>query len=92
MTSIKSFDSVVLNVDQILFKKILICVIYYTEYFRNLDCKNSLYLVFNNVDACIEENNGNKYLIFASKDKYKEELENYTELWDEVRDHIEIKY
>ena len=35
--------------------------------------------VFNNVDAYIEENNEDKYLIFALTDKNKEALENYTE-------------
>ena len=40
--------------------------------------ENSLYLIFNNVDAYIEENNENKYLIFGSTDKNKEALENYT--------------
>ena len=56
---------------------------------RSLDDENSLYLIFNNVDVYIEENNGNKYLIFASTDKSKEVLENYTELWDEIKDQIE---
>ena len=40
---------------------------------KSLGGENSLYLVFNNVDAYIEKN---KYLIFASTDKNKEELEN----------------
>ena len=75
MTNIKNFDSNLLSVDQISFKNIE-CVIYDIEYFKNLDNKNSLYLVFNNVDAYIEENNKNKYLIFASTDKNKEALEN----------------
>ena len=53
---------------------------------KSLSDENSLYLVFNNVDGCIEcnsteESNENKYLIFASTDKNKEALENYTELW-----------
>ena len=48
------------------------------------------YLIFNNVDVYIEENNENKYLIFASKDKNKETLENYRELWNEVKNQIEL--
>ena len=51
--------------------------------------KYSLYLVFNNVYAYIEENNEDKYLIFILTDKNKEALENYTELWDEIKDQIE---
>ena len=50
---------------------------------------NYLYLVFNDVDACFEKNNENKYLVFALTDKNKEALENYKELWDEIKDEIE---
>lgn len=35
---------------------------------------DSIYLVFNNVDGCIEERNEHKYLIFALTDKNKEGL------------------
>ena len=55
-------------------------------YFKNLNSKNSPFLV----DAGIEENNEDKYLIFALTDKIKEVLENYTELWDEIKDQIEL--
>ena len=89
MINIKKFDPNLLSIDQTLFKKSTDCVIYYIGYFKNLDSSDSLYLVFNNVDAYIEENNENKYLIFASTDKNKEALENYTELWDESKDQIE---
>ena len=64
--------------------------IYGIEYFKNSDNKNSLYLVFNNVDAYTEEYNENKYLVFALTDKNKEALEKYTELWDQVKDQIEL--
>ena len=59
---------------------------------QSLDNSNSLYLIFNNVDVYIEEyneNNENKYLIFVSTGKNKEVLENYAELWDEIKDQIE---
>ena len=29
-------------------------------------------------------------MIFASTDKNKETFENYTEIWDEIKDHIEL--
>ena len=77
-----------LSINQISFKS-TDCVTYDIEYFKNLDNKNSLYLVFNNVDAYIEENNENKYLIFASTNKNKEALENYRELLNEIKDQIE---
>ena len=55
----------------------------------NIDSENPLYLFFNNVDRCIEEVNGDKYLLFTSTVKNKEVLENYTELWDEIKSQIE---
>ena len=79
MTNIKNFDLNLLNIDQIPLKR-TDCVIYDIEYFKNLNSKNSLYLVVNNVDAYVEENNKDKYLVFALTDKNKEALENYTEL------------
>ena len=89
MINIKNFDPNLLSIDQISFET-TDCVIYDIEYFKNLESKNSLYLVFNNVDPYIEENNENKYLIFASTDKNKEALENYAELWNETKDQIEL--
>ena len=41
------------------------------------------------VDGYIEENNGNKYLSFASTDKNKKVLEKYAKLWDEIKYHIQ---
>ena len=89
MTYIKNVEPSLLGIDQVLFKRSTDCVIYYIKYFKNLDSSNFIYLVFNNVDAYIEENNEDKYLIFASTDKNKEALENYTEFWEEVKYQIE---
>ena len=50
---------------------------------------NPLYLINGEVNRYIEENNGNKYLVFASTNKNKEVLEKYTELWDEIKNLIE---
>ena len=36
------------------------------------------------------KNNGNKYLTFASTDKNKKVLEKYTNLWNEIKYHIQI--
>ena len=63
MTNIKNFDLNLLSIDQISFKS-TDCVIYDIKYFKNLDSSNSLYLVFNNVDAYTEEYNEDKYLVF----------------------------
>ena len=73
MTNIKKFDPNLLSIDKISFKKYNDCVIYEIEYFKNFSNKNSLYLVFNNVDAYIEYNiteddSETKYLVFFSAD------------------------
>ena len=93
MTNTKNFDPSLLNIEQVSFEN-NDSVIYEVEYFKNFNNKNSPYLVFNNVDAYIEYNpteddSETKYLVFASADKNREALENYTELWDEIKDQIE---
>ena len=50
---------------------------------------NPLYLIIGEVNRYIEENNGNKYLVFASTNKNKEVLEKYTELWDGIKNLIQ---
>ena len=40
---------------------------------------NTLYLIIEKIDGCIEEKNGNKYLILISTDKNKEVLTKFTE-------------
>ena len=79
MTNIKNVDPNLLSLGQISFKS-TDCVIHDIKCFNNFDRSNSLYLVFNNVDAYTEEYNEDKYLVFALTDKNKEALENYTEL------------
>ena len=46
-------------------------------------------LFINNVDGYIEESNEDKYLFFAFRDKNKEVLQRYTELWDKIKNRIE---
>ena len=89
MTNIKNFDTNLLNIDQVSFEN-NDSVIYDIKYFKNLDSSNSLYLVFNNLDAYIEKSGENKYLIFTSTDKNGKTLENYTELWNEIKEQIEL--
>ena len=50
---------------------------------------NPLYLIIGEVNRYIEENNGNKYLVFASTNKNKEVLEKYTKLWDGIKNLIQ---
>ena len=94
MTNIKNFDLNLLSINKISFEKNTDCVIYEIEYFKNLHSENSLYLIFNNVDVYIEYNpteneSETKYLIFPFTDKNREALQNYIELWDEIKDQIE---
>ena len=90
MTNTKNFNPTLLSIEKISFES-TDSVIYDIEYItiKRLDNENSPYLTFDNVDAYIEENNEDKYLIFASTDKNKEPLENYIELWDEIKNKIE---
>ena len=89
MTNIKNLDSNLLRINQIILTN-TDSAVYDIEYFKNLDGVNSLYLVFNDVDAYFEEHNENKYLVFALTDKNREALENYKEeLWSEIKDEIE---
>ena len=53
-----------------------------------------MYLIIGRVDGHIEENNGNKYLVFdstvlRSTDENKEVLTKYTGLWDGIKNEIE---
>ena len=50
---------------------------YDIKYIKNLNSLNSLYLVFNNLDAYIEKSGENRYLIFASTEKNTIMLKNY---------------
>ena len=90
MINIKNFDPSLLNKNQVSFED-NDSVIYEIQYFKNLDSSNSLYLVFNNLDAYIENSGKNKYLIFASTDKNGKALEHYTERWNEIKEQIELK-
>ena len=88
MTNIKNLDTNLLCKNQIAFTNTG-SIVYDIEYFKNLDCVNSLYLVFNDVDAYFEYIDENKYLIFTLTDKNREALENYKELWIKIKDEIE---
>ena len=89
ITDIGDFDLSLLNIDQIAFKS-NDSIIYEIKYIKNLNSSNSFYLVFNNLDAYIEKSGENKYLIFASTDK-KKMLEDYSEIWDEIKKQVELK-
>ena len=56
--------------------------------YGNIHSGNPLHFIIGEVDGYIEEKNENKYLIFASRDKNKEVLSKYTELWNKINDLI----
>ena len=89
MTNIGGLDLSLLNIDQIAFKSNG-SIIYEIKYIKNLSSSNSLHLVFNNLNGYIEKTGENKYLIFASTDKNKIMLEDYTKIWDEIKENNEL--
>ena len=89
MTNISSFDPNLLVIDHVSFKCDKL-IFYEIKYIKDLNSSNCLYLVFNNLDAYIEKSGENKYLIFASTNKNEMVLKNYTELWDEIKEQIEL--
>ena len=94
MINIKNFDPSLIKIDKKSYKNI---VIYYIRYitikgiseYENINSINPLYLIVGDVDGYIEENNGNKYLTFASTDKNKKVLEKYAKLWNEIKYYIQ---
>ena len=85
MINMKDFDPSLIKIGK---KSYKIIGIFYIGYItiksisdsENIDSVNPLYLNIGEVDGYIEENNGNKYLTFASTDKSKKVLEKYTKL------------
>ena len=98
MIDIKHFGPNLLSIDRVSFKSID-TVTYYIKYITmksldhvNIDLKNSLYLVFNNVDGyTTEENNEDKRLIFDFPNNNKEILGQYKKLWNEIKNQIKTK-
>ena len=81
-----------LKIDKKLYKSIdIYCIGYitvkYSDYVK-INSVNSLYLIIDEVDRCIDEINGNKYLTLVSTDKNKEVFTKYTEFWDETKNPI----
>ena len=92
--NIEEFNSSLLKIDQKWYKEIDIYYIGYIKIKKNGDYENTyslnpLYLIIGKVDGHIEENNGNKYLVFDSTDENKEVLKKYTELWYGIKNEIE---
>ena len=84
---LKDFDAKLLKIDKKSYKNI---DIYYIGYitikkiddYESIYRVNPLYLVIDHANGYIEEENGNKYLIFDSVDENKEVLKKCTDFWD----------
>ena len=95
--SIKNFDSSLLKIDKNSNKNISIYYIGYIAIkrisdFEIINSVNPLYLIIGETDGYIEENNGNKYLTFASTDKTKKVLQKCTKLCEEPKYNIQTIY
>ena len=94
MINIKTLDPSLIKIDNKSYKNV---GIYNTGYitikkisdYENIISVNPLYLIIDEVDGYIEENNENKYLTFASTDKNKKVLEKYIKLWNKIKYHIQ---
>ena len=94
MINIKDFDSSLLKIDKKSFKNIGIYNIGYItikkiDDYENIYSVNPLYLMVGKIIGHVEEENGNKYLVFGFTDKNKEVLKKYAELWDGIKNEIE---
>ena len=83
MINIKSVDPNLLSIDKIPYRNIDV-VVYIIKYIimesidnKNIDSENILCLSFNDVDAYIVAESGNKYLIFALTKNNKNVFEIY---------------
>ena len=79
LINIKDFYSSLLKIDKKSYKNIGIYNIEYItikkiDDYENIDRVNPLYLIIGKAIGPIEENNGNKYLVFDSEDEDKEVL------------------
>ena len=89
MTNINDFDPSLLSIDEVVLRDDKL-IMYDISYAKNVNRQNALYLVFNNLDGIFQRSGGNKYLIFSSTEKSRIILENYTELFNEIAEQIEL--
>ena len=92
MIKIKSLDPNKIKIDKNSYKNTLI---YHTGYktvkkfsYITTNSVNPLYLIITKINGCIEESNGNKYLMLVPTVESKDALQRYEELWKKIRDLI----
>ena len=90
MINIEGFDSGLIKIGKKYYKNIGIYNIGYitvktADDYENMNSVNSLYLIIGKAHGCIEENYGNKYLVFTSTDGNRKVVAKSTKLWDEIK-------
>ena len=93
ITDLKHFDTNFLKIDKTNYKEINIYYVGYIKIteigeYKTIYNVNPLYLRINHASRYIEEQNGNKYLIFDSVDENKEVLKKYANVWDGIKHKI----
>ena len=94
--NIKDFHSSLLEINKLSFKGVFSLNISYIKYIptkfsnclsidRTDNDEDYLYFFLDDVDGCIKESDGNKYLVFASTERTKEVLKNCKTLWEETK-------
>ena len=97
--NIKNLDSSLLEINKLSFKGVFSVSIYYIKYiptkspnlvsvYRTDNDEDFLHLLLDDVDGHTEENDGIKYLVFASTDKNKEALKNYKNSGKKLKDKL----
>ena len=94
MINIKVFDASLQKIDKKSHKAIGIYNIGYItikkiDDYQNINSVNPSYLIISKADGYIEENNGNKYLVFTSTDSIKNVLAKFAKIWDKIKHLIE---
>ena len=88
MINVNNFDPSLLHVNKTTVDYDL--TVYDVKYVKNLNKFDNLYLVFNDLDLMFRKIGKDKYLIIISTGKNKGMLEDYTELFDEIAEQIEL--
>ena len=93
MINLKNFESTLLKIDTKTYKNIGIYNLGYIIIKKNNDYEsiysiNTLYLRVNHANGYIEENNGNKYLIFDTIDENQELEKKYKNVWNRIKNKI----
>ena len=88
--NIKDFDPNNIKIDEKSNKNIIIYYIGYVTLKKDLKIYkvNPLYLMFNKMNGCFEEINGNKYLTLIPTNESEGKIKKYEEQWIKTSDYV----